>query len=265
LITQAVVQDIQQISILGAGNVAWHIGSALCENGLKILQVYNRTPSVGKNLATSLNAHYISSIEELDSADLYIIAVSDDVIGEIAANAYFKKCTGIVVHTAGSVNMDVFKGNPVNYGVFYPFQSFTKGTLVDFRSVPMLIEGNTDKNAESLTKLASLLSERVYYLNSDQRLMLHLAAVIGANFSNHLLSLCEKILKGSNLTLDLLQPLLSETLSKAMRISPEKAQTGPAIRGNIKIIDKHLAMLEDYPEIREIYRIMSESIMRSSK
>jgi hypothetical protein len=47
-------------------------------------------------------------------------------------------------------------------------------------------------------------------------------------------------------------------------LSPENAQTGPAIRYDKKVIDRHLTML-DTPRLQEIYRLMSEDIYETSK
>jgi predicted short-subunit dehydrogenase-like oxidoreductase (DUF2520 family) len=55
-------------------------------------------------------------------------------------------------------------------------------------------------------------------------------------------------------------PLIDETARKVHGLHPHDAQTGPAIRGDENVMGKHLAMLSDDPEVKEIYRIISNSI-----
>jgi predicted short-subunit dehydrogenase-like oxidoreductase (DUF2520 family) len=131
---------------------------------------------------------------------------------------------------------------------------------MDFVEIPLLIEANSPENLNKVRFFAEKLSARVQEVSSAQRLFLHLAAVIANNFSNHLFYQAENLLKEHGLDFDLLHPLIAETAQKAILMSPAKAQTGPAARGNRKIMEKHLKMLADKPELAEIYRIMSKSI-----
>ncbi len=171
----------------------------------------------------------------------------------------------LVVHTAGGVDMNVFEGRAENYGVLYPVQTFTLGKQVDFTHIPVLTEGNTAGNAATIRNLAMKLSGNVHEMNSENRIFLHLTAVIASNFPNHLFALSEQLLREKNLSFDLLKPLIQETIQKAMELSPEKAQTGPAARRNTAVIARHLKMLERYPEIGRIYKDLSDSIMKFGK
>jgi len=259
------IREIKTAVILGAGNVAWHFGHSLSENGIRIVQVCNRTDSKGKALAESLGAQYINKPEETDkNADLLILALSDDVIGSVACSLGFIK-NSILVHTAGSVPMDILAVSATNSGVIYPLQTFSAARQVDFRQVPLLLEANNTIVLDSLSTLASRLSQRVYAVNSENRMKLHLAAVLSSNFTNHLLFLSEKLLADQDLPFDLLKALMFETVSKAFESGPEGAQTGPAIRGNNKVIEKHLRLLEKHPEISNVYKVLSDSISRLVK
>jgi predicted short-subunit dehydrogenase-like oxidoreductase (DUF2520 family) len=254
--------SIGTVVLLGAGNVAWHLGHQLSDAGIHVVQVYNRTPESGLALASELNASYTHEISQLkDDADLYVLAVSDSAISAILDSGWFKNGR-FVVHTAGSVSIDVFQGKALNYGVLYPMQTFTRGKPVDFRDVPLFIEAKNAQWRIKLEHLAQRLSESVMWVDSAERLYLHLVAVIVSNFPNHLYALAEQLLDEKGLSFDVMKPLIRETMDKAMSMSPQKAQTGPAIRRNKEVIERHLAMLEQYPNIREIYRVMSESIMK---
>ena len=201
-------------------------------------------------------------LNSLLEADLYIIAVSDAVIAEIAAQLPFKN--RLVVHTAGSVSLNALDDNN-RKGVFYPLQTFSKNKEVDFRTIPICLESENATDYQLLDKVAKSISEKIFAINSEQRQALHVAAVFVNNFTNHLLVVAEDILKRNNLKFDFLKPLIMETILKIVEQSPSEVQTGPAVRGDVRTINAHLAMLEYMPEYRGIYKLMSESIVKSKK
>ena len=90
------------------------------------------------------------------------------------------------------------------------------------------------------------------------RAKVHLAAVFACNFTNHLYTIAENILKEANLPFSDLLPLIDETTQKVHTLSPKEAQTGPAIRHDDKIITKHLSQLNNRE--KAIYQLLTESI-----
>lgn len=252
------------IVILGAGNVASHLSITLKKAGHSIKCIYSKTIIPAKNLALKVDSHYTNEIGQIPvEADLYIIAVKDEIIEDIIKHLHLKY--GIIVHTAGSISMDIFRNQFDNYGVFYPLQTFSKFRDVDFSEIPICIESNSKILEEKLFKLAKSLSENVYVVDSEKRKMLHLAAVFACNFSNHMFSVATEILNQSGIPFDLLKALIAETAQKAIDIGPRRAQTGPAVRNDQNVIQNHLTMLKDNPEFEKIYRFVSESIYKMNQ
>lgn len=244
--------------LIGSGNVASHLGEALFHSGVKVVQVYDRRIANAKALAKKFKAKATDDLSKLSRRPaLFIIAVKDDAITTVA-----KKMTvgeGIVVHTSGSIPMDVLKKFP-QHGVIYPLQTFTVGRQVDFEKMPLCIEANDTSTLLSLTNIAETISEDVYNLDSTERLTAHLAAVFANNFSNHLFYLAEKILKSKKLPFDLMRPLIEETAAKVQQFSPAEAQTGPAKRKDQAAMKRHLDLLKGNKELQEIYKMLSKSI-----
>jgi len=254
--------EIDTAVILGAGNIAWHLGHFLSKSGITVVQVYNRSREHGKKLAISLKADFTDTADKLEkNAGIYFLAISDDAIKTVVKQLTISK-DRLLVHTAGGVDMNVISGITENYGVFYPLQTFSKERHVDFTQIPLLVEANNTENLGRLKQLALTVSRHVYEMGSEDRMILHLAAVIASNFSNHLIACAENILKDRKLALEMLKPLMVETVAKAFAVTPGKAQTGPAVRGNFKLMEKHMAMLRSYPEIKEIYRLISDNIIK---
>jgi len=252
--------EIKTAVLIGAGNVGWHLGHALNEMGIRVLQVISKSPSSCKELAGLLHADYTTSLQQLaPEAEIIVIAVPDSRIEEVIRQCDFHH--NLVIHTAGSVPMEVFKGRAVNYGVLYPVMTFTRNKPVDFASVPLLIEANTTGNNENLNALATRLSGVVRTITSEQRKYIHLAAVFACNFTNHMYTLAETVLALKGIPFDLMKPLIVETSDKINRLSPREAQTGPALRNDTPTLEEHLRLLDSHPDIAELYRQLSKSII----
>jgi predicted short-subunit dehydrogenase-like oxidoreductase (DUF2520 family) len=157
--------------------------------------------------------------------------------------------------------MDVFADKCARYGVLYPMQTVNKDRVVDWSDVPIFVEASNEDDTQYLVQLSQRLSNNVSRSNSQQRQSLHLAAVFACNFSNHMYAIAERLLNEQGLDFDVMKYLIRETEHKAELISPVDGQTGPAVRNDVNVMDKHLALLGDSPE-GELYRLISKNIMQ---
>lgn len=250
------------IVLLGSGNVATHLGRALVEAGHRVKQVCSPTEEHAQALAEKLGAAAITDPAAIDvQSDIYIIAVKDDVLAEVAAQLP-DTVQGMVVHTAGSVGMEVLAKNATAYGVLYPLQTFSKAKDVDFSMVPLAVEASREDVLMRLEAVANELSKRVFRCDSKQRLALHVAAVFACNFTNHLYAIGANILDENGLDFDLIRPLILETAQKAMEHQPKDVQTGPAVRNDTRTMEKHLALLQRDFALRELYELISNQISK---
>jgi len=258
------VKKFKKIALIGAGNVATQLGLVLQKKDYEIIQVYSRTEKSAKAAAKKFNTDYCIDINEISkNADLYFLAVKDDAIEEIIKK--LKLQDKLLVHTSGSTLMNILQHSTKNYGVFYPLQTFSKTRKVNFKNIPICIEANTKVNEEILFSLAHALSDVVLKINSEQRETIHLAAVFACNFTNHLFSIAEEILTQQKLSLDILKPLIRETVNKIKKNSPKEMQTGPAIRGDKKIMQKQLQLLKKKNDYKKIYELLSKDIISMHK
>ncbi|NRA91138.1 MAG: DUF2520 domain-containing protein [Psychroserpens sp.] len=246
------------VVILGAGNVATHLYKAFdSSKEVSVIQWYNRNiksiPSCNETILVT------DDIESLIEADLYIIAVSDDHIAELSSKLPFED--RLVVHTSGSVGIhDMDKKN--RRGVFYPLQTFSKNTEIDFATVPICLETLDKADYHLLKSVASAISDHTKRVNTEQRAALHLAAVFVNNFTNQLFRIAQEITESKSTEFDLLKPLIFETAKKVQELSPYRAQTGPAKRNDKKTIKRHLKLLEN-DHHKEIYKLLTESIKKT--
>lgn len=198
-----------------------------------------------------------------EHSDLILIAVKDDVIGAVASTVKGKG--DIVAHTSGSVPANVLAGTGRQYGVFYPMQTFSKGVSLDYSEIPFFVEGNDEDAENKLKGYAVMVSDNVKTADSDARRQLHLAAVFACNFTNALVGAADEILREKGMDYKVMLPLLKQTVAKLERLTPEEAQTGPASRLDMRVLEKHMEMLEDKRLLREIYSDISALIMLRSE
>lgn len=256
---------IHSISVVGSGNVAEAIALAVAESEeLHLKQIVARNPERGCALAEMTGAEWCQDAGAAAEADLYIICVSDRAVGDVAT--MLPPCdSAIVVHTAGSVEMDVLGEG--RRGVFYPFQTFTAGRRVDFSQVPLFVEGCDEPTTQELERVARTLSRRVYRATSQRRREIHLTGVLACNFVNALYAMAaDRLHEREGLPFDILRPLIEQTARKAVEADhPREVQTGPAIRGDKGVTDRHCAMLSGDSRQEEIYKLLTEYIWETSK
>ena len=252
--------SIDTIVFIGAGNVATHLAAAFKDTGRRILQVYSRSESSAKKLAEQVGVSWCCNINKINpDADLYIISVTDTAIVNIAKE--LKVTNGLVVHTSGFMPLEVIKVVSEDYGVFYPLQTFSKTKQLDFLTIPMCIEANNEDNKKLLEDLALSFSTDVRAINSEQRKIIHLAAVFACNYTNAMYAVAEEVLKSADIPFDILKPLIRETADKVMYLSPVDAQTGPARRMDATVMKEHLVML-DRDDYKKLYEKISALISK---
>jgi predicted short-subunit dehydrogenase-like oxidoreductase (DUF2520 family) len=253
-----------RITLIGSGNVATHLAAAFKNAGHRIVQVYSRDMEHAALLAYHVKGEPISDLQRIDpETDLFIISVKDDAIPSMAKElAKFNKFT---VHTSGATDLATLSAIVPKAGVFYPLQTFSKEKEIDFWSVPLCIEGVDEAVTVELEHLGRTISNNIYRINSNQRKTLHLAAVFACNFPNYLYDVARNLLKENNMEFELLRPLILETAQKVRDNLPADVQTGPAVRQDESTMSNHLQMLENEPQLKMIYELLSQGIITNHK
>ncbi len=254
---------MKRVVVIGSGNVAEILAGAIAASEYVPVQIFARNRERGEYIAGKVGCGWTDDPKSLAEADIYLISVSDTAVGPIARTLDFGG--SVVAHTAGSVSIDELSGCSEHTGVFYPLQSFTAGRSLDLHGVPFFIEGSSDRAVESLRDLGDALSGRVIEIRSEERKRLHLAAVFVSNFANHMFALGENLLEEYGLSAEWIKPLMRETADKALQASSATTvQTGPARRNDLETQRKHLELLQDWPRMQQLYKMISQSIWETS-
>lgn len=249
-----------RVVIIGAGNVATVFGRLIIKANHEVIQVVSRSIGNARLLANELGCAFADNPKILDTtADVYVVAMADAALNDIKESYFLGD--KLIVHTAGSVSKDILKLVSIRYGVMYPLQSLRKENRGGQQDIPLLIDGNTPEVTNLVEQFALTLSSTVAIVDDEQRMKLHVAAVIVSNFTNHLYSLAADYCNKESLDFKMLQPLIEETANRLRYHLPVEMQTGPAIRKDITTLDKHLRILMQHPELKKVYLRMTDSIM----
>lgn len=250
------------VYLIGAGNVAWHLGRAFLRSGVPVGGVWSRHTAHARELARDLDCPVIAALSALPAGPgLALIVVPDQAIGGVAAELLATAGQDLTVaHTSGATRLDVLGEKTGQTGVFYPLQTFTRGHDTPMEQVPFLLHSGEEAVMTQLETYARKLSRHVLRVTDEDRAYVHLAAVMLNNFVHHIGHQALRILADRQLDKHLLQPLLAETTRKLMQYPPGDIQTGPAKRGDLRTIEAHLTMLADYPDLCSLYRHLSQSI-----
>ncbi|MDW7695720.1 Rossmann-like and DUF2520 domain-containing protein [Flammeovirgaceae bacterium SG7u.111] len=253
---------IEKVTFIGAGNVAWHLSQALESIGLIVAEVYSRDLGHAQKLCKKLyDAAPVNSLDFSSSeAELFVIAIPDDAIAEVASSLLLPPNTTLV-HTSGAMAIDLLVPYATKFGVFYPLQTFSANQKINFKHIPLCLEASDAETLALMERIAKRLSENVAKVSSAQRKVIHLAAVFACNFTNHLLAISEQILKVNGQDLELLKPLVAAMLEKALKNGPAGSQTGPAIRGDQETINEHLTLLKNNAPYSKLYMLITRSII----
>lgn len=256
--------ELKRVVIVGSGNVAEALARALPASGAELCQVFARNRERGPRVAALGGTTWTADPDRLAEADLYLIAVSDRAVGEVAASLRLPD-GAVAAHTAGSVPLDALEAFP-RRAVIYPLQTFTAGRAVDFARMPLFLEASDKGTYQAVERFARRLSSQLYPADSKRRGILHLAGVLACNFVNALYAAGERTLAREGLPFEALRPLIAETAAKALAApSPAAVQTGPAVRGDLPTLERHRALLAEEPLLLEIYNLMSRYIWETSR
>lgn len=252
-----------QVSFIGSGNLAWHLAPALDNTDFPVREVYSRNPAHAASLVERLyEADVKASLDfSTSTSTIFIIATADEAIEDVVQEIILPD-DAVLIHTSGSQPLTILGyAATQNLGVFYPLQTFSKDKKIEFKDIPIFIEHGSQMAEKVLRAMGNELSKHVIPLNSFERKALHVAAVFASNFTNHMLLVAQDIMKENSLVYDWLKPLIAEMITKSLSIGPENAQTGPARRGDLEILDKHLEFLQDNLPAAELYKVISQHII----
>ena len=253
-----------QITLLGSGNVASHLGPALYRAGCKINQVYSPNLNHAELLSSKIDASPVSFPGHIDlESDVFLFMLKDEAVLPLASSLQLGG--KLLINTSGNSLINLLENSSNRRAIIYPLQTFSKLVPMDLGNISFFIESAIDQDLNILRALSAAFSEKIYLADSALRQQIHLAGVIAANFSNHMYAIASRLLSENGMPFSILDELIKQTVGKALVTNPESAQTGPASRYDQQVLDSQLKLLSAHPEWRQLYHLISQDIQRLSE
>ena len=230
-----------KIVIIGAGSVGTNLHHALGQKGVRTELVHARPLTADP-----------SAINDLPQAECYIYAVADNALAEVISKVHAPKA--LHLHTSGSMPIEVFGADKPHAGILYFFMSFSREVMIeDWSGIPCFIEGRNIDDIAAIYSLAQCLTSRIYEANQHDRERLHIAGIFANNYTNLMYHIAETVLKDTQIPFEALLPLIDRTAAKVHTLKPADAQTGPAQRGDERVMNHHAQVLADFRSQQSVF------------
>ena len=253
-----------RISIIGSGNVATHLALDLRQRWHVIDQIWSRNIEHAKSLADRVEAQPIDDLSQLHTnANLYILAISDDGLEEVASKLHLGDA--LVVHNSGAAPLDILKNTSTRYGVVWSPQSFVRDIAIECNDLPLCIEGCDKETEDDIDELFRTLTPNIYRTTYQQRQYLHLASVFVNNFTNGLYAIAQMLCDKHNVPFEILYPIILTTAKRVQWGDVRYLLTGPAVRGDEKTLNLHRRLLAENEQMLTAYNAFTHLLQQLKK
>jgi predicted short-subunit dehydrogenase-like oxidoreductase (DUF2520 family) len=259
------------ITIIGTGAVGSALLNVFRENGFVIRSEWNSHS--GKIYRDSLSDPVTKnrSIPQAnnEAGDLIFITTPDDGISEVAEKLAQQSINWdgrSVIHCSGnltSTELEALKSRGAQTASMHPIQTFKKGEGKErFERIYTSLEGD-DELCNRLEKLVRRMNGKPVRLNREQKRGLHIAAVFSSNYMVALLHLVENYLNEQGLDdgLNLLEPLIRQTIANIFEKGTAQSLTGPISRGDYESVQKHLQSLINEDDLAGLYKMLGREAL----
>lgn len=279
------MSEIPSVGVIGVGRLGTALCACLAQAGLPLAAIASRRRERAEELARALAANYgcqVRAVETSDMAsyaDLIFVATPDGAISLVAGCVAWRKGQ-IAVHVSGAETLGVL-GEAAQAGAsrasFHPLNTFPavpwdKPGLA-FAAATLAhsyvaLAADQAQAEETLKQLASSICRGYFTVRESDRVLYHAAAVFASNFVTGLvgasLGLWQTIGYGEREALAFMAPLMSSACANILRLGPVQALTGPAARGDVATVAKHLEALAALPAeagLAELYRALTLALL----
>lgn len=236
------------LNIVGGGHVGRALGRLFARSGLFVIQdVMTRSLHSARHAVDFIGAgDPVHEIAALRRADVWMLAVADDQIAQVAsALAKAGLADGAVVfHCSGaksSAELDAAARAGALAASVHPVRSFADPAAVAaaFDGTYCGIEG--EPHALALLGAAfEAIGARLVPIDAAAKTVYHAASVFASNYLVTVLDAALRAYQAAGIepevARELARPLATETLSNVFRLGPESALSGPIARGDMATV-----------------------------
>jgi predicted short-subunit dehydrogenase-like oxidoreductase (DUF2520 family) len=228
--------SVTRLRVIGPGRAGTSLSLALRAAGWDVASPLGR----GDDLSNAA-----------DDVDLLVIATPDAAIAE-AASAVTPNPSCVVAHLAGSLGLDVLVPHERRAAI-HPLVALPTPEIGAARLAGATYAVTGDAlGAAVVTALGGTALD----VADAERAAYHAAACIASNHLVALLGQVERVAALAGVPLSAYLPLVRATIDNVDELGPAAAITGPAARGDIETVARHLAALD--PDDRASYALLAE-------
>jgi predicted short-subunit dehydrogenase-like oxidoreductase (DUF2520 family) len=243
-----------RLGIVGGGRAAWAFGSAWKRIGWPLTGVWLRDQSHSR-ITELLQAPRLDLADLAKDSELLLVAVSDRAIPAVAES--IPDSEALIFHASGAL-LSMRGGFSL-----HPLKSLPPvGTPSDLEGTLLVFEGDHRRTAKLI---AAAVGARFAEVSPEQKARYHAAAVFGSNYVAAVLDIAEQLMKraGVDDPREALVALARSAIENWRAHGDEKRFTGPAIRGDSEVMQRHLDALKGDPRLAELYEALAAQIAGS--
>jgi predicted short-subunit dehydrogenase-like oxidoreductase (DUF2520 family) len=262
------------LAIVGPGRLGQAMGKLLLEAGTAIRFVAARRMDQSRRAVRFIGGGKAVSLDSprLREADVILITTADSAVEPVARKVAFCRddwSEQVVLHTCGSLSASVlepFKRRGAWIGSLHPYQTVPspQAGVRSLMGCYWAVEG--DRQAKALAKRwVKALRGTAFEIVPEAKPLYHLSAFLVCPTLVTLMGCSQKLLRQAGvperIAMPMLEQFVGETARNFAELGARKALTGPAVRGDWKTLERHIAQLrrcapEVVPAYRELVRLM---------
>ncbi|MCX7710105.1 MAG: DUF2520 domain-containing protein [Clostridia bacterium] len=263
----------KKIGIIGAGRVGCALTIGLKEKGYKISGVCTRNSSVVDFLKNTLGFDFRTDFQDVvKESDMIFITVPDACIEEISLRIaaeveHSHICCKTFIHCSGAASSDVLK--PLRLiGAYtasmHPLQTFAdlEDGWKGLNNIYFGFEGSIEAQ-QIAENIADCFNSKLLVMDKGQKPLYHAAACFVSNYVAALSFLAGGLLHeigfDSGDAHKVFLPLLEKSVQNIGGLGSVKALTGPISRGDIAVVESHLAAMKKLDaKYEKVYRVLGK-------
>jgi predicted short-subunit dehydrogenase-like oxidoreductase (DUF2520 family) len=262
-----------RVAIVGAGRLARTLAPALKKSGHTITEIISRPAASSlrnaRTFAKTVGATGVTPQEAKLDADLIWFCVPDGKIRAAAESLARKDWKNkLAFHSSGALSSDeleALRAKGAAIASVHPLMTFVSDSQPDLKDVPFALEGNRRAVAVA-KKIIAKLGGKPFTILKKNKVLYHAWGTFASPLLIALLATTEQVAKASGVSLPearkKMLPILQQTLANYSALGPSKAFSGPIVRGDAKIISRHLKALKKIPQASEVYQALARAALQ---
>jgi len=174
----------------------------------------------------------------------------------------------VALHSSGALTsgeLAVLRERGAAVASVHPLMTFVRGSRPSLAGVPFAVEGNP-KAVRAARAIILRLRGRAFAIRQGKKEAYHAWGMFASPLLTALLAASERVAGVAGVSRkaarERMLPILRQALANYARLGAPGSFSGPIARGDVATVEKHLKVLLEVPEVREIYVALARAALR---